>query len=140
MSDFEQNPEVVATELEVGIVLLNLQTGLYYSLNESAAEIWRGLPVADGSQTLAGRLGERFDVDPQRAATATRALLVELEREQLVVRGDGGEGRRASSPSGANEPPAAEREPFAEPELVKHDEPLHEISMSPFDPQLPLAE
>lgn len=140
MSGFEQNPEVVATELEDGAVLLNLQTGLYYSLNESAAEIWRCLPAADGPEILAGRLCERFDVEPERAATAIRSLVAELEREQLIVRGDGGEEHRASSPSGANAPPAAGREPFAEPELVKHDEPLHEVSMSPFDPQLPLAE
>jgi hypothetical protein len=32
------------------------------------------------------------------------------------------------------------RKPFVEPELIKHEEPLHEIVMNPFDPQLPLAE
>jgi hypothetical protein len=140
MRGFEQNSEVVTTELEDGAVLLNLQTGLYYSLNGSAAEIWRGLPAAEGPETLAGRLRERFDVEPERAAAAVGTLVAELEREQLVVRGHGGEGRRTPSPSGAEAPTAAGREQFAEPELIKHDEPLHEVSTTPFDPHLPLAE
>ncbi len=29
---------------------------------------------------------------------------------------------------------------FVEPELIKHDEPLHDVVVNPFDPQLPLAE
>lgn len=32
------------------------------------------------------------------------------------------------------------KKPFAEPELIKHDEPLHDVVLNPFDPQLPLAE
>ncbi|MBI4526602.1 MAG: hypothetical protein HY695_22610 [Deltaproteobacteria bacterium] len=32
------------------------------------------------------------------------------------------------------------KKPFVEPELIKHDEPLHDVVINPFDPQLPLAE
>ncbi len=32
------------------------------------------------------------------------------------------------------------KKPFVEPEVIKHDEPLHEVVINPFDPQLPLAE
>ncbi|MGH9196724.1 MAG: hypothetical protein ACRD1T_13395 [Acidimicrobiia bacterium] len=35
---------------------------------------------------------------------------------------------------------SAKKKQFIEPELLKHDEPLHEVVMNPFDPQLPLAE
>jgi hypothetical protein len=46
-------------------------------------------------------------------------------------RRDGSNGSRALS---------AEKKPFIAPELIKHDEPLHEVVMNPFDPQVPLAE
>jgi hypothetical protein len=134
----ERNREVVATELEEGAVLLNIETGFYYSLNEPGAEIWRGLDAAADPNVLAERLRRRFEVEHARAQTAATAFVAELEREGLVVPGDGVE-EPMPSPWGMRGP-AGERQPFAEPELLKHDEPLHEVSMSPFDPQLPLAE
>jgi hypothetical protein len=117
MERLVRNPDVVATELEDGAVLLNLQSGFYYSLNSSGLEVWR----------LA-------EVDPERALSAAAGFVELLEREALLVRTDqepNATGRMADS---------GDERPITEPELVKHDEPLHEVSMSPFDPQLPLAE
>jgi hypothetical protein len=135
MSGIEHNPEVVATELEEGAVLLNMATSFYYSLNEPGAEIWRGVGAAEEPAALAERLSARFEVEAARAVEAAASFVAELEREGLVVEGDG-------APTSASRPsaPADGRQPFSDPELVKHDEPLHEVSMSPFDPQLPLAE
>jgi hypothetical protein len=138
MRGVERNPEVVATELAEGAVLLNIETGFYYSVNEPGAEIWRRLDAAEGAHDLAERLRERFDVEPDRAAAAATGFVAELEREGLVTRS--GRTGIPSDPAAPAAAPAGERRPFAEPELIKHDEPLHEVSMSPFDPQLPLAE
>jgi hypothetical protein len=138
MRGVERNPEVVATELTEGAVLLNIETGFYYSLNEPGAEIWRRLDAAESANDLAERLRERFEVEPERAAAAATGFVAELEREGLVARSDGA--GTVSDSAAAAAAPAGERRPFAEPELIKHDEPLHEVSMSPFDPQLPLAE
>jgi Coenzyme PQQ synthesis protein D (PqqD) len=135
MPSLERNPEVVTTELEEGAVLLNMATGFYYSLNPSGAEIWRRLDVDPRAEELTELLRQRFQVEPERAATAASSFVAALAREGLVA-------QRDDSPAPADPTPAApgERRPFAEPELVKHDEPMHEVSMSPFDPQLPLAE
>jgi hypothetical protein len=134
----ERNREVVTTELEEGAVLLNIETGFYYSLNEPGAEIWRGVDAAADPDALAERLRERFALGDVSARTAVTEFLAELEREGLVAPGEGDE-EPVPSPSAVRDP-AGERQSFAKPELVKHDEPLHEVSMSPFDSQLPLAE
>jgi hypothetical protein len=131
-----RNPEVVATEMEDGAVLLNLESRLYYSLNAVGLEIWRRIESADDADALARSLGGRFEVEGVQARASVSRFIEELQREGLVV-ADGGEARPAA-PTPA-EPGTAKGE-FAEPELVKHDEPLHEISATPFDPQLPLAE
>ncbi len=135
MNGLEHNPEVVATELEEGAVLLNMATSFYYSLNEPGAEIWRGLASGEEPAALAERLAASFEVEPERAAEAAASFVAELEGEGLVVHGDG-----ASRPASRANASVGRRQPFSDPELVKHDEPLHEVSMSPFDPQLPLAE
>jgi Coenzyme PQQ synthesis protein D (PqqD) len=132
-----KNPEVVCTELEDGAVLLNMETRLYYSLNDSGLEIWRLLDIPGTSEELGRRLTERLEVDEAVAAEAAAAFVGELERERLVIAADGSE----AVTSLAAEPEAGgERRRFSAPELILHDEPLHEVTTSPFDPQLPLAE
>jgi hypothetical protein len=135
-----RNPQVVCTELEDGAVLLNMESRLYFSLNETGLELWNALDGAAGTEQVADRLTRSFDVDGTAATSAVSRFVPELERERLVVPAT--EAPEGTAPAGdaPARPTQAERRPFAEPELVKHDEPLHEVSTSPFDPQLPLAE
>jgi hypothetical protein len=141
MAWLARNPDVVCTELEDGAVLLNMDTRLYYSLNEVGLELWNLVEVADGFQDVAKMLTSTFEVDEAAAEEAASRFVQELEREQLVVAAaaGGGPATPARPVAGAPEKGAAKR-PFAQPELIQHDEPLHEVSTSPFDPQLPLAE
>ncbi len=137
MSAIVQNPEVVVTELEDGAVLLNMESRLYYSLNNSALDIWHLLESPAEAGQVVQRLVERFEVDEAQARETVSAFLDELQNERLVIPAD------ASHPGQTTETsPAAggERRPLAHPELIRHDEPLHEVQVSPFDPQLPLAE
>jgi coenzyme PQQ synthesis protein D (PqqD) len=140
MARVTQNPEVVVTELEDGAVLLNMQTRLYYSLNDAGLAVWNLVDGSGSPGDLVTKLGETFALDdPAGAEEAISKFLAELEREALVVAGE----RDAPAHSGAEAPTTpspADKRRFAAPELIKHDEPLHEVSTSPFDPQLPLAE
>jgi hypothetical protein len=136
VSAIVQNPEVVVTELEDGAVLLNMESRLYYSLNNSALEIWHLLELPAEAGDVAQRLATRVEVDETQATRTVSAFLDELEKERLVIAADGSEAGGATHAS----PASGEREAFTQPELIRHDEPLHEVQVSPFDPQLPLAE
>jgi hypothetical protein len=133
MAWLAKNPEVVSTELEDGAILLNLETRLYYSLNDAGLEIWRRIGAASSEQELAENLTGLFDADEERVTGVVARFVSELERERLVVPSAEGEPVSAW-------PQASGTKPLEEPELAKHDEPLHEVPASPFDPQLPLAE
>jgi hypothetical protein len=131
-----RNPEVEATELADGAVLLNMETRLYYSLNETGLELWNAIDDADGPEQVAERLARDFDVEDAAALGAVNAFVPELASERLVVE---------SSANAAADEPAREssdgpRRAFEQPQLIKHDEPLHEVANKEFDPQLPLAE
>jgi Coenzyme PQQ synthesis protein D (PqqD) len=131
-----RNPDVQCTELEDGAVLLNMETRLYYSLNQVGLELWNAIDGAEGPEQVASRLAEGFRVEEDAALAAVSGFLPELERERLVVASEGEPGT-APAPEAA---PEGQPRDFEEPQLIKHDEPLHEVATSPFDPQLPLAE
>jgi coenzyme PQQ synthesis protein D (PqqD) len=136
-----RNPEVVCTVLEDGAVLLNMETRRYYSLNQSGLEVWQALGAGADESALAGALQARFDVDADRALEAVSSFVGELERERLVTP-EAEDGQSSTEPGAVAAASAAGqgRRPFVRPELFAHEEPLHELSTSPFDPQLPLAE
>ena len=138
MAWFARSPEVVVTELEDGAVLLNLETRRYYSLNIAGIEIWRLLESTTGPADLAGRLARIFDVDEDRAQGLVSAYVEQLQRERLVVASDHPQSEVSPEPAAPAE--GSTKRPFVEPELIQHDEPLHDVAASPFDPQLPLAE
>jgi hypothetical protein len=141
----KQHPEVVYTDLVDGAVLLHLETKLYYSLNEAGAAIWRLLDSTESREDLIQRLTSEYEVEDGRAESSVSEFVQELERNQLVLSDQEGPEvqsraeQRHEGSAGAETPPA-KKKPFAKPELLKHDEPLHGVVMNPFDPQLPLAE
>lgn len=140
MMQMMKHDEVVYTDLEEGAVLLHLGTRFYYSLNEVGQSIWRLLDSAESLEDMLGKLAEEYEVDGQRVEESVSRFLNELEREQLILRHEEeGDGQPKKGSSRVLEQ-SQMKKPFLEPDLIKHDEPLHEVVMNPFDPQLPLAE
>jgi hypothetical protein len=129
---------VIHTELEEGAVLLHLESGLYYSLDAVGLEIWRQIEGGRRVEDIARAVTERFDVQHDAAEAAVVSFVEQLARERLVIPADGDLARADAAPAGV--PGPVERKPFALPALIKHDEPLHQVALHPFDPQLPLAE
>jgi hypothetical protein len=78
--------DVLFTQLDDGsAVLLNLGTGLYYTLNRAGVVLWKAL--GDGEydvSELARRLCASFEVDPVEAASEASRLLGELRKDGLV--------------------------------------------------------
>jgi predicted Rdx family selenoprotein len=81
-----QEPSVVWADVEGELVLLLPETGGYFALNGTGAELWRllaGGPAAE--QELVGRLVGGYQVEPSRAAADVGRFLAELERHGLVT-------------------------------------------------------
>jgi hypothetical protein len=135
MTSLSKSPDVVITELEEGAVLLNLATRTYFSLNDGGLAVWnligRGRTIEETTAALSGSFANVED-----ARSAVETFVDRLEAEKLLQRDD--RPREASL-----DVASAHRLPeglLAAPELIRHDEPLHEVPLHPFDPQLPLAE
>ena len=76
---------VVFTDFEGGEgVLVDLNTKRYYTLNETAALIWRALERGDGAEEIVRQLTDAYDVTPEHAARSLEQTISTLRARQLL--------------------------------------------------------
>jgi len=138
MSWIAKSSDVVETVLEDGAILLNLETKFYYSLNNTGYKIWQLIDNVNSSQELIENILSDYDSQQSEINENVSDFLKDLEEQKLTTTSDGANTTSNSEVSNIKEP--SEKKSFQRPELIKHDEPLHEVVQNPFDPQLPLAE
>jgi hypothetical protein len=71
------------------MVLLHLERGVYFTLNETGAFLWERIAAGATLGELSTALAERYAVAPERAWSDLVALVAELEIEGLVELSDG---------------------------------------------------
>jgi len=78
-------PEVIATELdEKEMVLLHMETQIYFSLNVTGLRIWDGVQQGLSFGEISQQLCEEFQVDPEQATTNVLNLIYELSQQNLI--------------------------------------------------------
>lgn len=102
---------IVHETIDGEVVIVNLETGTYYSLQSTGAAVWNVLVSSPTESELCAAVVARYDVDPDSLTAELHDFLDELQREALVLRDAGG-----SDPSRA--------EPFDEPTDKMHFETL----------------
>lgn len=80
----EPYSEVTCTELDDEAVLLNIETKIYYTLNQPGVYVWRLIKNGHSPSEIAQRVQEEFAVDRETAEKNVSDLIDELVREQLV--------------------------------------------------------
>lgn len=79
--------DVVDTTLNEGeVVLLHLESKMYYSLNPSGERIWRGLKEGLSLREISRRLQDEFDVAEPEAERSVLDLVNELCDQKLALR------------------------------------------------------
>ncbi len=77
--------EVVDTKLdEDEVVLLHLESKIYYSLNLTSERIWQGLKQGLTLWEISQRLQEEFEVDADQAERSVLNLVNELCQQNLA--------------------------------------------------------
>lgn len=72
-------------EFDGEMVLLDLDRGEYYGLDEMGCIMWRGLAAGESPAEIVGRLAPEHDVAPERMLSDLVALADELVRRGLAV-------------------------------------------------------
>lgn len=84
MKRYVPAPEVIETDLERELILLDPGSEEMFSLNETGRLVWRALPDATLEQ-MARAVADAFDVPLDRAQADVAALLEDLVAAGVVV-------------------------------------------------------
>jgi hypothetical protein len=131
--------KVVHDAVEGEVIIINLETGAYYSLKGSGADIWEltknGLPIP----AIVQEITKKYHPRSQDIEEAVNRLIGELQHEELVVPVTEGNGEGLEMTAGLPESdPAREKPRFEEPVLHKYTDmremllldPIHEVDDS----------
>lgn len=81
---FIVNEAVVEAEVDGEMVLLNVDSGVYFGLDNVGTEIWRLLPRSGNEEELRRQLVDEFDVDADILFHDLDEFLGELEARGLL--------------------------------------------------------
>ena len=84
-STVKRNPMQVYSKVDHEIVMLGLDEGKYYALNEVGARVWEHLDHPTLVKELIHKLLGEFDVSVEKCEIETLELLNELYDNKLIV-------------------------------------------------------
>lgn len=119
---------IVHETLNGETIVIHLETGNYYSLTGSGAEIWSLLESAPSLPAICAELARRHAQSEDEIGDAVASFVADLEREGLVEDGQ-------PSPNGLPAEPAAHGAAWEPPKLERYDDmrdfllvdPIHEV-------------
>lgn len=123
-------PPVIHQTLDGEVIVINLDTGTYYSINGPGAEIWAAVERGSSLEETVEEAVHRYDAGRPVVEPAVKRFVEELLAEQLLVAA--GEDAAAPPPANGNGAPPV---PFAEPFLNRYTDmqellmldPIHEV-------------
>lgn len=131
---FEKNePAVVSETIDGEVVIINLDLGNYYSLQQTGAMVWELIEQSHGVEEMAAAISRSYEGEPEAIRKDLDAFLKELLDEQLIRENPGLPGG-APAPQGSAGADTA-RPAFQKPVLGKHTDmqdlllldPIHEV-------------
>ena len=117
-------PAVVHQTIDSETVIINLERGIYYSMDRVGVDVWAGIDAGMDLEGVLALVSRRWTGDPDRMRDSVRGLIEQLKTEVLIVE-DGQEGGPGDA-AGIGGPPEAAPGPFEPPVLRKYTD-LHDL-------------
>jgi hypothetical protein len=80
---------IIFAELDGEAVLLDIDTGIYYGLDQVGTEIWGLLQQGKNEDEIVRQLNEEYDVDLAQLRPDVVSFLAELQDHGLALSGQG---------------------------------------------------
>ena len=81
---FAVSPSVVFRQMDDGAVLLDLESGVYFGLDEVGTRVWTLLMEQKTPDAVCEAMLAEFDVEPGVVADDVRRLVAELQQNGLL--------------------------------------------------------
>ncbi len=130
------SPGVVHELFDDEAVIINLDSGNYYSVNEIGLEIWKRLINGTPPKTIISSVVELYDTDEKNAENAVHQFIKELSGNEIIVPNEGAPTAAVDSDSSPLEELTPEtKRPFKTPQLNIYTDmqelllldPIHEV-------------
>lgn len=118
-------PQVIHETIDDETIVIHLDSGNYYSLRGTGAEIWSLLALSLPPDHVVSELLRRHDGDSDKVRTSVDQLVEELCGDELLVPD---EGEPAPTP---DLPEAGARTPFEPPQFERFSDMQHLIAIDP---------
>ena len=128
------SPRVIHETIDDEVVLIDFESGSYFSLAGAGAEIWQLVIAGQSASDIRDRLIQRYVGDPTEMTSAVDRLLHDLLLEQLIV----ADTQLREPENGPVIEPSSDRPRFEPPKLLKYTDmqqlllldPIHEVHES----------
>ena len=101
-------PQVISGNIDGEVVLINLRTGIYYSIDGVGAELWESLDKGASSEDLVSATVQGYSGDRSEIKDALVSFLSRLKNDLLIVEteasGNNSEPESTSPPKGPDLP------------------------------------
>ena len=129
------SPNVVQDTIDGEVVIVNLKNGSYYSLDKVGADIWSLLERGDPVDRIVEGIAQKYEGAQSEIAGAVQKLVMELQKEELVVPASQNTPPAPGAGVPAQTQPAAQRPRFVAPALQKYTDmqdlllldPIHDV-------------
>jgi len=124
------NSQGIAAEVLDGeAIIINLLTGVYYSLDGVGGSIWALIEDGRSVEGIVEATAARYDAAPEQVARDVGRLVEELVREELItVSANGAQG------AAEQEQPAPQKLPYKTPELTTYRDMGDLLALDPHVP------
>jgi hypothetical protein len=120
---------LASTVIDGDAVLVDLATGVYYSLDGTAGTVWQMIENGRTVEEIAQRLASLYDTTPAQALSDVESLVLRLLKEDLIV-------EAAPSEPAAPEPLPDHRSPYRTPTLEMYTDMSDLLALDPPMPGL----
>jgi hypothetical protein len=76
--------DLISTEVDGEAVLMSVEKGRYYGLDDVGTEIWRRLEQPTRIERLVTAMKEHFEGDPETIETEVLAFLTNMAEQELL--------------------------------------------------------
>jgi hypothetical protein len=78
-------PKVVHEIIDGEVVVINLDTGLYYSLTKVGADIWSQIDAGQSQPAICATMVDQYEGPQETISLALDSFIQDLQREELIV-------------------------------------------------------
>lgn len=122
---------VISETLEGETIIINLDTGNYYSINTTGAIIWNQIQSNNGTQNILEYFLNHYDVNTDVITKSITEIISSLLKDNLIL-----ESESSSIQNIKEEIKNISKEPFLAPKIEKYDDmkemlladPIHDVS------------